>query len=65
MENKTQVLSRQQLLQHVWDVDYGLESRMVDIQVSHLRDKLREYAPEQNWIKTVRGFGYQFGLETE
>ncbi|WP_137596938.1 response regulator transcription factor [Paucilactobacillus kaifaensis] len=65
IENKTQVLSRQQLLQHVWNVDYGLESRMVDIQVSHLRDKLREHAPEQSWIKTVRGFGYQFGLESK
>ncbi|BAP86215.1 two-component response regulator [Paucilactobacillus hokkaidonensis JCM 18461] len=65
VENRTHVLSRQQLLQHVWQVDYELDSRMVDIQVSHLRDKLREYAPEQKWIKTVRGFGYQFGLESK
>lgn len=63
-ENKQQVLSRQQLLQHVWDVDTDLDSRMVDIQISHLRDKLKQPAPNQNWIKTVRGFGYQFGMES-
>ncbi|KIS02934.1 response regulator transcription factor [Paucilactobacillus wasatchensis] len=65
VKNKTQVLSREQLLRHVWDTADVLDSRMVDIQVSHLRDKLRKYAPEQQWIKTVRGFGYQFGLESE
>lgn len=52
-------LSREALLNGVWGFDYVAESRMVDIQVSHLRDKIETDPKHPEYIKTVRGFGYQ------
>lgn len=53
------VLSRDSLLNGVWGFEYPAETRMVDIQVSHLRDKIETDPKHPDYIKTVRGFGYQ------
>ncbi|WP_225048841.1 response regulator transcription factor [Lacticaseibacillus kribbianus] len=53
------ILSREAILNGVWGFDYPAETRMVDIQVSHLRDKIEDDAKHPVYIKTVRGFGYQ------
>lgn len=52
-------LSRDALLNGVWGFDYPAETRMVDIQVSHLRDKIETDPKHPDYLKTVRGFGYQ------
>ena len=49
-----QVLSREQLLSHVWGYDYDPESNIVDVYVGYLRKKLGE-----SRISTVRGMGYR------
>jgi DNA-binding response OmpR family regulator len=49
-----QVLSREQLLSHVWGYDYDPGSNVVDVYVGYLRRKLRE-----GRISTVRGMGYR------
>jgi DNA-binding response OmpR family regulator len=49
-----QVLSREQLLSHVWDYDYDPGSNVVDVYVGYLRRKLGE-----GRISTVRGMGYR------
>jgi DNA-binding response OmpR family regulator len=49
-----QVLSREQLLSHVWGYDYDPGSNVVDVYVGYLRKKL---APDS--IETVRGMGYR------
>jgi two-component system, OmpR family, copper resistance phosphate regulon response regulator CusR len=49
-----QVLSREQLLSHVWGYDYDPGSNVVDVYVGYLRKKLGE-----GWISTVRGMGYR------
>jgi DNA-binding response OmpR family regulator len=49
-----QVLSREQLLSHVWGYDYDPESNIVDVYVGYLRKKLGETR-----ISTVRGMGYR------
>ena len=49
-----QVLSREQLLSHVWGYDYDPGSNVVDVYVGYLRKKL---GPES--IETVRGMGYR------
>jgi DNA-binding response OmpR family regulator len=49
-----QVLSREQLLSHVWGYDYDPGSNVVDVYVGYLRKKLGD----KN-IKTVRGMGYR------
>jgi DNA-binding response OmpR family regulator len=49
-----QVLSREQLLSHVWGYDYDPGSNIVEVYVRYLRQKLGE-----EWITTVRGMGYR------
>lgn len=54
------VLSRDQLLNAVWNYDYVGDSRIVDVHVSHLRDKIETDSRNPVYIKTVRGIGYKF-----
>lgn len=55
MEHPGQVLSREQLLSHVWGYDFDPGSNVVDVYVGYLRKKLGD-----NTIETVRGMGYRF-----
>lgn len=52
--NKGRVLTREQLLNAVWDYDFVGDTRIVDVHISHLRDKIKP-----TYIKTVRGLGYK------
>jgi DNA-binding response OmpR family regulator len=54
MRHSGQVLSREQLLDHVWGYDYDPGSNVVEVYVRYLRRKLGESA-----IETVRGMGYR------
>lgn len=53
------VLSRNQLLEDVWGYDYPGDTRIVDVHISHLRDKIEVNAKAPEIIKTVRGVGYK------
>jgi two-component system, OmpR family, response regulator MprA len=57
MRHPRQVLSREMILQNVWDIDYEGESNVVDVHVRALRDKL-EAKGQPRLIQTVRGAGY-------
>ena len=57
MENKTIVLSRDQLLEKVWGYDYLGETNVVDVYVRYLRGKVDE-GFEPKLLQTVRGVGY-------
>ena len=48
--------SREQLLQKIWNTDYAVETRTVDMHIRTLRQKLGEYGSH---IETVRGVGYR------
>ena len=54
LRNPGQVLSREQLLSHVWGYDFDPGSNVVDVYVRHLRRKL---GAER--ISTLRGMGYR------
>jgi DNA-binding response OmpR family regulator len=56
-----QVLSREQLLDLVWEHGYLGDSRLVDACVQRLRAKIETDTSEPRYIQTVRGFGYRFG----
>ncbi|HEV7772683.1 MAG TPA: response regulator transcription factor [Conexibacter sp.] len=56
MLNPRRVLSRAQLLEHVWDYDFGGDARVLETYVSYLRRKLDIHGPPL--IHTVRGVGY-------
>jgi two-component system, OmpR family, response regulator len=56
MLNPRRVLTRAQLLEHVWDYDFGGDARVLETYVSYLRKKLDIHGP--SLIQTVRGVGY-------
>jgi two-component system, OmpR family, response regulator MtrA len=59
------VLTREALLHNVWGYDYLGDSRLVDMAVKRLRDKLDEDPKEPRYITTVRGVGYRFEVGPE
>jgi len=54
--NPRRALTRAQLLEHVWDYDFGGDARVLETYVSYLRKKLDVHGPQL--IHTVRGVGY-------
>jgi len=63
MLNPGRVLTRPELLEHVWHYDYGESSTVVATYVTYLRHKLTRYGPDV--IHTQRGFGYILRLPRE
>jgi len=62
MRRPGEVLSRFQLVEHVWDYDYENRSNVVDVYVRYLREKVdRPFGLES--IETVRGVGYRLRPE--
>ncbi|MCJ7840199.1 response regulator transcription factor [Lederbergia sp. NSJ-179] len=55
------VLNRHQLLDAVWNYEFVGDSRIVDVHISHLREKIEKDTKQPLYIKTVRGFGYKLG----
>jgi two-component system OmpR family response regulator len=60
MLNPRRVLTRQQLLDHVWQYDFGGDARVLETYISYLRKKLDSGGP--GLIHTVRGVGYSLRL---
>jgi two-component system, OmpR family, response regulator len=56
MRNQGRVLSKSQILEHVWQYDFGGEANVVERFVSRLRRKIEADGPPL--LRTVRGFGY-------
>jgi two-component system phosphate regulon response regulator PhoB len=57
VQARGRVLSRDRLLDTVWETDFDGTSRTIDTHVRRLRAKLGAYA---DWVETVRGVGYRF-----
>jgi DNA-binding response OmpR family regulator len=58
--NAGRVLTRERLLEQVWNYDYTGDTRAVDSAVKRLRAKLRSVSAELDAIEAVRGVGYRF-----
>jgi two-component system OmpR family response regulator len=56
MLNPRRVMTRAQLLDHVWNYDFGGDGRVLETYISYLRKKLDAHGP--SLIRTVRGVGY-------
>jgi two-component system OmpR family response regulator len=63
LANARKVLTRAQLLDHVWDYDFGGDSGVLETYISYLRKKIDVGAPPL--IHTVRGVGYTLRLPKE
>jgi len=57
MRHPNQVLTREQIYEHVWEYDFGGESNIIEVYVRYLRSKL-ETNNHSRLIQTVRGVGY-------
>ncbi|WP_416150720.1 response regulator transcription factor [Salipaludibacillus sp. HK11] len=60
-----QTLTREQLLESVWGIDYQGTDRAVDLSVKRIRKALRNWSTEEGELTTVRGMGYQFRVYTK
>ncbi|KAF0819474.1 MULTISPECIES: response regulator transcription factor [unclassified Cytobacillus] len=58
-KNKSRVLTRDQLLSAVWNYDFAGDTRIVDVHISHLREKIEANTKKPVYIKTIRGLGYK------
>ena len=58
--NAGKVLSRAQILDHVWEYDFGDNTSVVDTYISYLRKKIDRFGPPL--IHTIRGVGYSLRL---
>ena len=57
LENKARVVTREELLNHIWGYDYDGETRTLDMHIRTLRQKLGAEAGAM--VKTIRGVGYR------
>ena len=62
VENKGIALSRENILNAVWNYDYFGDARTIDTHVKKLRAKL---GPEADYIKTIWGLGYKLSVDSE
>jgi two-component system, OmpR family, KDP operon response regulator KdpE len=60
MENAGKVLSHQDILQHVWGPEYGLEAEYLRVYIGRLRQKIEENPTRPKYLVTERGIGYRF-----
>ena len=59
IENKDKVLTRETLMNSIWNFDSNVESRTIDVHVKTLRQKLKDCG---DYIETIRGIGYKISL---
>lgn len=58
-KNKGRVLTRDQLLSAIWNYDFVGDTRIVDVHISHVREKIEPNTKKPIYIKTIRGLGYK------
>jgi two-component system, OmpR family, alkaline phosphatase synthesis response regulator PhoP len=56
-QNPNKVMSREELLQHIWGTDVYVVARTVDVHIRKVREKIGE-----DYIATVKGVGYKFSM---
>lgn len=60
MQRKDRVINRDTLLERIWQFDFDGQTRIVDVHISHLREKIEKDPKHPEYLITVRGFGYKF-----
>lgn len=63
MTNKERIISKDQLMQHVWNYDADILPNTVEVYVGYLRSKIDKPFAGKDLIHTKRGFGYYFGVQ--
>lgn len=63
-KHPNQAFTREQLIENVWGWDYDGSDRAVDLAIKRIRKALEAWPKEEGEIKTLRGLGYQFRVQT-
>lgn len=63
VKNKNRVFTREQLIEHIWGIDFYGDNRTIDVHIKRVREKL-EVLKDQYKIKTVWGVGYKFEVKS-
>ncbi len=62
LTKQNQIVTKEQIIQHVWNFDADILPNTVEVYVKKIRDKIDNHFPEKKQlIQTVRGFGYKLG----
>lgn len=62
LSKQNQVVTKDQIIQHVWNFDADILPNTVEVYIKKLRDKIDNHFPnKKQLIKTIRGFGYKLG----
>jgi two-component system, OmpR family, response regulator len=62
LRHQNQIVTKEQIMNHVWNYDADVLPNSVEVYIKHLRDKLdAPFTDHPNLIHTVRGFGYKIG----
>lgn len=64
LRHPNQVLSRTQIVEHIWNFDFYSETNVVDVYIGYLRRKI-DWEFDPPLIHTVRGVGYRLGVGAE
>lgn len=62
MRNRGRVLSKDNIISHVWDFDADILPNTVEVYIGYLRSKIDKPFKGPDLIQTLRGFGYKLGL---
>lgn len=65
MKRKNRVIDRDTLLDRIWKFDFDGQTRIVDVHISHLREKIERDPKRPEYLVTIRGFGYKFQDPTQ
>ncbi len=64
-QHADRVVTRNQLLTDIWGYEFSGDNRIVDIHISHLRDKIEPNSKSPLYIKTIRRLGYKLVRQSE
>jgi DNA-binding response OmpR family regulator len=62
MENNGDVIERDELFRKVWNTEYTVDTRTLDVHMSWLRQAIEEEPRHPKFIKTIRGVGYRLDV---
>ncbi len=63
IRHPNQILTKDQIMHHVWDYDADILPNTVEVYIGYLRSKIdKPFRDKQPLIQTVRGFGYKIGV---
>lgn len=63
MEHPGQLIDRKTLFRQVWDTDYTMDTRTLDVHISWLRSAIEADPRHPRFLKTIRGLGYRLDIE--